>query len=177
MDNTFMIAGGLILGSLLGLSWFAGSDAPFVTTAQEKIKEVLVAAGVKKGKTFYELGSGDGRLVLEAAKLEAESYGVEQSWIRVWYSRMKAKNLKLSNAHFFHGDLFDRQYFPADIVFIYLLPKAIARLEEKLPQELKRGSIIITQTFHFKKIKPFKKITNKTKNDKIGGEFYLYRIC
>jgi SAM-dependent methyltransferase len=176
MDTTIIIAGGLILGSLLGLSWFAGTDAPYVATAKEKIINVLKAAGVKKGKTFYELGSGDGRLVLEAAKLEAESYGIEQSWIRVWYARLKARQLKLPNAHFYHGDLFDRQYFPADIVFIYLLPKAIAKLEDKLPAELKKGSIIITQTFHFKKLKPFKKVINKTKNDKIGGEFYLYKI-
>lgn len=176
MDQTIAIAGGLILGSLIGLSWFAGTDAPYVATFAEKIEPVLKAAGLKKGKTFYELGSGDGRLVLVAANMGAESYGIEQSWIRIWYSRFKAFKQKLPNAHFYHGNLFDRQYFPADIVFAYLLPKAIARLEEKLPKELKKGSIIITQTFHFKKLKPFKKINLKTKKDKIGGEFWLYKV-
>lgn len=176
MDNTIIIAGGLILGALIGLSWFAGTDAPFVATAQEKIRDILKTAGVKKGKTFYELGSGDGRLVLEAAKLEAESYGIEQSWLRVWYSRYLSKKHKLPNAHFYHGNLFDREYFPADIVFIYLLPPAVKRLEPKLQKELKKGSVVITQTFHFPSWKPFKKITNKTKNDKIGGEFFFYKV-
>jgi dihydroxyacetone kinase DhaKLM complex PTS-EIIA-like component DhaM len=62
MDQTIFIALALISLSLLGLSWFAGTDAPFVTTAQEKISDLLKSAGLKKGATFYELGSGDGRL-------------------------------------------------------------------------------------------------------------------
>lgn len=176
MDNTIAIAAGLVLGSLIGLSWFAGSDAPYVPTAREKILDLLKIAGVKKGKTFYELGSGDGRLVLEAAGLGADSYGIEQSWLRVFYSRFKASKALLPNAHFYHGNLFDRQYFPADVVFIYLLPPAVAKLENKLKKELKKNAVVITQAFHFKNWKPYKKITRKTKSDKIGGEFWLYRI-
>ncbi len=175
MENTLFIALFLIFGSLLGLSWFAGSDAPFISTASGKINEVLKSAGVKKGKTFYELGSGDGRVVLEAAKLGADSYGIEQSWIRVWYSRYQAWKQKLPNAHFYHGNLFDRAYFPADIVFIYLLPQGINRLEEKLQKELKKNSVVILQSFPFANWKEFKKLERKTKDDKIGGEFYFYR--
>lgn len=176
LDQTIIIAFGLILGSLLGLSWFAGTDAPFVATAQEKISDILKSADLKKGTTFYELGSGDGRLVLEAARLGAESYGVEQSWLRVWYSRYQAWKQKLPNAHFFHGNLFDRAYFPADVVFIYLLPQGVAKLENKLKTELKKNSVVITQAFHFQNWKPYKKITRKTKADKIGGEFWLYKV-
>lgn len=156
----------LIILSLFGLSWFAGSDAPFVPTTVENLKNILKAAGLKKGKKFYELGSGDGRVVIEAAKLGAESYGIEQSWIRVWYSRYKARQLKLKNALFFHGDIFSRHYYPADIIYIYLLPKGVAKLKEKLKTELKKGSIIITQKYHFKDWKPYKK----------QGDFNLYRL-
>ncbi len=176
MDQTIFIALALISISLLGLSWFAGTDAPFVTTAQEKISDILKSAGLKKGATFYELGSGDGRLVIEAANMGAESYGVEQSWLRVWYSRYQAWRQKLPNAHFFHGNLFDRAYFPADMVFIYLLPQGVNKLEIKLKNELKKNSIVITQAFHFQNWKPYKKILRKTKNDKIGGEFWLYKV-
>lgn len=176
MDQSIAIASGLILGSLVGLSWFAGTDAPYVPTAQEKIADLLKTAGVKKGSTFYELGSGDGRLVLEAARLGAESYGVEQSWLRVWYSRYHAWKQKLGNAHFFHGNLFDRAYFPADVVFIYLLPKGVSKLEGKLKAELKKNTVVITQAFHFKNWKPYKKLIRKTKDDKIGGEFWLYKV-
>jgi SAM-dependent methyltransferase len=175
METSLILSLGLIAGSLIGLSWMAGTDAPYIPTAQEKITEILKTAGVKKGKTFYELGSGDGRLVLHSAMLGAESYGIEQSWLRIWYSRYLARKKGLKNAHFYHGNLFDRQYFPADIIFIYLLPKAVARLEQSLPKELKKGSVIITQSFHFSKWLPYKKMSLKTKNDKIGGEFWFYR--
>lgn len=180
MDVILILTAGILLGCMIGLSWFAGSDAPFIPTRIEIIRKALKLAGVKKGKRFYELGSGDGRVVLEAAKMGAESFGIEQSWLRVWYSRYKALRFGLKNAHFFHGSLFDRQYFPADIVYIYLLPKGIEKLEEKLKKELEKGSIIITQTYHFKTIKPFKKLSlesEKTKRWDIkgSGNFWLYR--
>lgn len=150
---------------ILGLSWFAGSDAPFVATRMEQIKQVLEAAGLKKGKLFYELGSGDGRVVYQAAKLQADAIGIEQSYLRVWYSRYQAKKQRLKTAVFYHGDIFKRQYFPADVIYIFLLQKAIDRLEVKLQKELKPGATVITQRYHFKNWQPFKQI----------GEFNLYR--
>ena len=88
MDSLLIITLGILAGCLLGLSWFAGSDAPFVATKMDLIKKVLQAAGVKKGlpagrqaKVFYELGSGDGRVVLE--------FGIK--------SRVKGLSLSLDN--------------------------------------------------------------------------------
>src|SRR5687767_8294820 len=98
MDFYIAASLGVLVGCFLGLSWFAGSDAPYVPTAAEKIRKVLEAAGVKKGRIFYELGSGDGRVVIQAAHLAAESFGIEQSWLRVWYSRYTAWKSKLKNA-------------------------------------------------------------------------------
>lgn len=169
MDITLLISGGILLGCLIGLSWFAGSDAPFIPTKMDQIRQVLKLAGVKKGKRFYELGSGDGRVVLEAAKLGAESFGIEQSWLRVLYSRYKqslslrdksASHSSSGNTKFYHGNIFKRSYEDADIVYIYLLPKGVKKLEEKLRKELKKGSTVITQTYHFPKWRPFKKLDN-----------------
>lgn len=165
MDVTLIIAGGVLLGCLIGLSWFAGSDAPYVPTKMGAIRKILKLAGVKKGKKLYELGSGDGRVVIEAAKLKALSFGIEQSWIRVIYSKYIAAKLKLQNAKFYHGNIFKRSYGDADIIYIYLLHKGVKKLEEKLKKELTKGSVIITQTYHFPKWKPFKK----------EGHFWLYR--
>lgn len=142
---------------LFGLSWFAGTDAPFVPSDKNKIKKIFKKINLKN-KIFYELGSGDGRVVLEAAKSGARSFGVEQSWLRVWYSRFTAKKQGIKEAYFFHGNIFDRAYFPADVVYIYMLSEAVARLEKKLKKELKKGSIIITQRYHFKSWKPEKTI-------------------
>lgn len=150
----------------LALSWLAGTDAPFVPTKMKNINKVLKLAGVRKGKKFYELGSGDGRVVYEAARLGADATGIEQSWLRVWYSIFKAKGLNLPNAKFLHGNIFKKNYSDANIIYIYLLTKGVKKLEEKLPKELKKKTVIVTQTYHFQKLKPFRKL----------GEFNFYRI-
>lgn len=165
MDITLIISAGILLGCIISLSWFAGSDAPYIPTKKERIRKILKLAGLKKGKRFYELGSGDGRVVIAAAKLGAQSIGVEQSWIRVLYSKYQAVKLNLKNAKFYHGDIFKRSYKDADIVYIYLLHKGVKRLEEKLRKELEKGSIIITQTYHFPNWKPYEK----------AEEFWLYK--
>lgn len=158
--DVIIVSSLLLVLCAIGLSWFAGSDAPYVPTKLNNLNTILKKAGVRKGKIFYELGSGDGRVVLAAAKLGAMSYGIEQSWIRVWMSRYKAHQLHLRNSNFFHGNIFSRHYYPANIVYIYLLQPAIDRLETKLKSELKKGSVLITQTYHFKHLKPFAKIGN-----------------
>lgn len=165
MEPSVLFALFILILSFLGLSWFAGSDAPFVPTKRELIGDVLKKAGVKRDKIFYELGSGDGRVVLAAAKMGAEAYGVEQSWLRVWYSRYLAKTQKLKNAFFYHGSIYDRSYFPADYVYIYMLQDSVDALEGKLKKELKKGAVVITQRYHFKHWTPYNKL----------GDFYYYK--
>lgn len=168
MDIALIISLGILIGCFFGLSWFAGSDAPFVPTKMDKIRKILKLAGVKKGKKFYELGSGDGRVVIEAAKLGAHAFGIEQSWIRVLYSRWIAGRQNPPKGffcQFFHGDLFKKSCADADIVYIYLLPKGVKKLENKLLKELKKGSVVITQTYHFPNWKPIRKI----------ADFWLYK--
>ncbi len=165
MDTTLIISGGVLLGCLIALSWFAGSDAPYVPTKMDNIRKILKLASVKKGKKFYELGSGDGRVVIEAAKLKAQAIGIEQSWIRVIYSKYTAAKLNLPNAKFYHGNIFSKKYQDGDVIYIYLLHKGVRKLEEKLRKELKKGAVVITQTYHFPNWKPYQKIDN----------FYFYR--
>lgn len=177
MDNLLILVLGILAGSGLALSWFAGSDAPYVPTKMNLILKVLQAAGIKKGKVFYELGSGDGRVVIEAAKLGAKSNGIEQSWMRVWYSRYKSRMEGTNKlTHFCHGDIFERNYYPADIVYIYMLQKAVDKLEVQLKRELNKGAVVITQTYHFKNWKPFKKMGERNMDYRVGGDFYLYRV-
>ena len=129
MDITLIISGGILIGCFIALSWFAGTDAPYVPTKMENIRKILKFAGAKKGKKFYELGSGDGRVVFAAAKLGADAVGIEQSWIRVLYSRWKsASHFRCGNVKFIHGNIFAKNYTDADIVYIYLLSKGVKKL-------------------------------------------------
>ncbi len=183
MDLLLIISFGILLGCFLGISWFAGSDAPYVPTKRIRIKKILEEIKLKRNDVFYELGSGDGRVVLEAAKLGAKSIGIEQSLLRVWYSRFFAWKYGLKKATFIHGDIFKMKYSPARVVFIFLLPQGINKLEQKLRSELKAGTIVVTQTFHFSKWKPYKKIFHKQKgvrNTRLGpkkfeGDFWVYK--
>lgn len=165
MDLSLILTLVLLSLCLLGLSWFAGSDAPYLPT-KKNIIPVLKAAGCKKGKVFYELGSGDGRIVIEAAKLGVVSFGIEQSLLRIWYSKYKAWKGNIKNVKFLHGNIFKFDLSVADIVYIYLLPKGVDKLEAKLRKELKKNTVLITQTYHFKNIKPYKKLS----------EFWLYKM-
>lgn len=166
MDSTLVITLGVLLGCFLALSWFAGTDAPYVPTKMDQIRDILKLAGVKMGKKFYELGSGDGRVVLEGAKLGADSFGIEQSLLRVLYSKYQAKKHNLLRVHFIHGNIFSHNFSNADVIYVYLLSKGVAKLEDKLNQELKPGAKVITQTYHFKNWKPYRKI----------GNFWLYKV-
>lgn len=160
MDITLIISGGTLLGCMIALSWFAGSDAPYVPTKIDNIRKILKLAGVKKGKRFYELGSGDGRVVIAAAKLKANAIGIEQSWLRIIYSKFRARQHHLKNSKFYHGNIFARNYSDADILYIYLLQKGVKKLEGKLKKELKKGTVVITQTYHFPNWRAFKKVDN-----------------
>lgn len=184
METTLIISGGILLGCLLALSWFAGSDAPYVPTKLIRIRKALKSAELKKGQTFWELGSGDGRVVMEATKMGAKAIGVEQSLIRVLWSRFMAKKFPSSKRpKFIHGDIFKTDFSNADVVFIFLLPKGVDKLETKLKNNLKKGTKVITQTFHFKSWKPYKKILVSDKNipntllgeNKYEGDFRIYQ--
>jgi SAM-dependent methyltransferase len=168
-DFLLIFFSGILIGGLISISWFRGSDAPYVPTKSIRIKKIIELVKLKRGEVFYELGSGDGRVVMEAAKLGANAVGIEQSLIRVLLSRWKARNLP--NAHFIHGDIFhllsDRkqnEIRDANVIFIFLLPKGVGKLEPLLKKNLKKGTRIITQTFHFKTLKPYKKILISDKN-------------
>lgn len=181
--EVLVVTGGILLGCLIALSWFAGTDAPYVATKNERIRKILKLAGVKKGVEFWELGSGDGRVVLEATKMGAKAFGIEQSWIRVLLAREKAKKQNLENVKFIHGNIFKKDFSNADIVFIFLLPKGVLKLESILKKDLKKGSIVITQTFHFKNWKPIKKVLITDKNSPntplgrnvVEGDFWIYK--
>jgi precorrin-6B methylase 2 len=184
IDAVFFIVSAIILICLIALSWFAGTDAPYVPTKNIRIKKILKEVKLKKGQTFYELGSGDGRVVLEAARLGVTAFGIEQSLLRVFYSKWQAHQLNLDNAHFIHGDIFKKDFSTADIIFIFLLPGGIQKLEPILKKNLKKGSLVITQTFHFKNWQPLKKVLIKDSSvpntplgkNMVEGDFWIYQV-
>ena len=140
----------IIIGILL-LLFFSPSTvraafmgAPFVPTPGYIIRKGLKAAGLQAGETLYDLGSGTGKVLVIAEKeFGAKPVGFEYSTPLFFLSKINlflrgAKNSKVLRKNFFDADL-----SKADVIFMFLTPKAFKKLEDKFRRELKPGVRVI----------------------------------
>src|ERR1039457_2932753 len=135
--------------------------APYYPTPETIVEKMLTLGGLKAGEKMYDLGSGDGRIVIVAAqKFHAEAVGVELD----------------KNAHIVNGDLLKQNYSSADLVTVYLLPDAVNnKVQPLLDRQLKKGARIVAKDFDFRNWTP-----EKVENIADDGEgrshtLYLYR--
>ena len=129
--------------------------APFVPLEPEIVEHVMMHAHIKPGDIFYDLGSGDGRIVTAAALRGAYAYGIEIDKLRVLYSKLWLFFLRLNNqAKIIHQDLFTVDLSNADIVCLFLLQNTNEKLQGKLEKELKKGTRVISVAFTFPGWKP-----------------------
>lgn len=131
--------------------------APYVGTKRIRIERMLRLAGLKSEDRAIDLGSGDGRIVIAAAKQGiAISMGIERHPGLVWKSRLWAWVQGVRNARFDQGDLWKTDLSQVDVVFLYQLPKIMIGLEKKLFEELPSGARIISACFQFTDHAPFR---------------------
>jgi len=125
--------------------------APYYPTPATIVDKMLQLAGVKAGEKVYDLGSGDGRIVIMAArKYKANAYGVELDESLVRQSTARIKTLGLApTAHIIQGDLLEQDYTSADVLTIYLLPVAIEKVTPILEKQLKKGARVVAHDFEF----------------------------
>ncbi len=131
-------------------------DAPFVRTPDYVIAEILAKAGVGKDDILYDLGSGDGRIVIEAARQTGcRAVGIEIDDDLVDDSRRNAVRAGVSDrVRFVVSDIFKEDFSEASVVTIYMSGDVNRRLRPKLLRELKPGSRIATYTFDMGDWKP-----------------------
>lgn len=125
--------------------------APWIPTRLKKVKKMLLMADVKPGETIYDLGCGDGRVIIMAArKFKAKAIGVEIDPLRFLWCQFLITVLGLrKRVKVLYGDLFHKDLQKADVVFCYLLQSTNNRLEEKLIEELSPDTRIVSNTFQF----------------------------
>src|SRR3954465_7039590 len=101
--------------------------APYYPTPETIVEKMLQLGGLKAGEKMYDLGSGDGRIVIVAAqKFHAEAVGIELDKDLAKQSTARILKLGLDkNAHIVNGDLLKQNYSSADLVTVYLLPESI----------------------------------------------------
>ena len=122
---------------------------PYVPTPMLVVERMLEMAGVGRDDIVYDLGSGDGRLVIEAAKRHgARGVGVERDAALVLRSREAAVAAQLADrVRFVQGDIFETDLRQATVVTLYLLPAMLLQLAPKLRAELPAGARIVSHDF------------------------------
>ncbi|MDP2497777.1 MAG: class I SAM-dependent methyltransferase [Candidatus Palauibacterales bacterium] len=126
-----------------------GADYPFVPTPPEVVAEMLEMADVSGRDTVYDLGSGDGRIVVTAAsRYGAAGLGVELDSSLVAEARQRAAGEGVGDrVRMVRGDLFEVDLAPATVVTLYLLPRTMAKLEAMLFRQLRPGARIVAHDF------------------------------
>jgi ribosomal protein L11 methylase PrmA len=124
-------------------------DVIFVPTPAEVAKGMLELAKVTKSDVVYDLGCGDGQLVVAAARdFGARSVGIDIDPVRVKEARENvAKNNVGDRASIVQGDLFEADIKDATVVTLYLLPRLNEKLKPKLWRDLKVGTRIVSNSF------------------------------
>ena len=125
--------------------------APYYPTPMKVVDKMLELGALKAGETMYDLGSGDGRIVIRAAeKYKAKSIGVEYDASLAKQSQGRIKTLGLTNlASIIQGDLLLQNYENADLITVYLLPVGNNLVTPILEKQLKKGARIVAHDFQF----------------------------
>lgn len=153
--------------------------APFVATPTPVVRQMLTLAELKPGERLYDLGSGDGRTVIMAAKdFGAESVGVElrEDLVKRALSNIQELGLE-EKVQIFQNDIFRVDLSQADVVFLYLTTSANEKVKPKLETELKPGARIVSHDYEIIGWKP-SKVDNFCENPRLGypsHTLYVYK--
>jgi SAM-dependent methyltransferase len=138
-------------------------DVPYVPTPDNVVKAMLDLAQLKKGEKMYDLGSGDGRIVIAAARdFGAKGTGVDINPKLVAESRENAKKAGVEDrANFLVGDLFKMNFADADVVTMYLLPSINLQLRPQLFEQLRPGVRVVSHAFDMGDWRPDETVVTK----------------
>lgn len=136
--------------------------APWLPTSRKKIIKMLELADLKPNECLYDLGCGDGRVIVIAArKFGAKAVGIEVDPFRFLWCQFLITALGLrKKVKVIFGDIFKQKYPNADLLFCYLLQSTNDKLEAKLIEELPAETRILSNTFMFSSL-PIKKMDAK----------------
>ena len=153
--------------------------APFVATPTPVVRQMLILADLKPGEVLYDLGSGDGRAVIMAAKdFGAESVGVELRDDLAKRALDSIQKLDLNEkTRIIQKDIFNVNLSAANVVFLYLTTSANEKIKPKLEAELKPGTRVVSHDYEILGWKPLK-VDNFCENPKLGypsHTLYVYR--
>ncbi len=150
--------------------------APDFPSPQEVVERMLQLARVQPGELVYDLGSGEGRIVITAARtFKARAVGIELSpdLCREATSRVKVLGLE-NRVKIIHANMLKVDLRPADVVTIYLLTSANEMLKPNLERDLRPGARVVSHDFEIRGWKP--KTVEQVEAEGRPRSIYLYEI-
>ena len=153
--------------------------APYVPSPPQVIRQMLILAQLKPREVFFDLGAGDGRAVIMAAKdFGARAVGVElrEDLVKKALSTVYETGLQ-DRVTIVNGDMFNVDLTSADVVFLYLTTSANEKVKAKLETELKSGVRVVSHDYEIVGWKPVK-VENFCENQTLGypsHTIYLYK--
>jgi SAM-dependent methyltransferase len=173
MDTVTLALGAALLLTvtyLVFVAWSYAFGAPWVPTRRAIVHEMLAMAQVGPGDIVYDLGSGDGRVLIAAARqFGARAVGIEIDPLRYLWTQGAIAVLGLrGRVQVRYGDFFQQDLRPADVVTCYLVQRTNDRLMRKLERELRPGTRVVSNTYIFAEWTPARYDAR--------ANLYLYRI-
>ena len=151
------------------------ADVVYVSTPHDVVAKMLEIANVTKDDVVYDLGCGDGRIVVTAAKrhgCRAVGYDIEKD--RVEQALLNVKKAGVENlVSIQQKDIFSLDLRPANVIAIYLLSQLNVKLIPQL-ERLKPGSRIVSHEFGMEGVKPDKVVTLRSNEDNVDHTIYLW---
>jgi len=178
----------LLMTALLAASAFAQDakpkrdpDVPYVPTTERAVEEMLKLAAVKSSDILYDLGCGDGRIVVTAAKkYGTHGVGIDINPVRIAEAKANAKKEGVEHlVRFEEQDLFEAKIGDATVVTLFLLPSVNMKLRPKLMADLKPGTRVVSNTFDMGDWKAEKETALDDQDDEdtyLSHKFFLWTI-
>ena len=155
-------------------------EVPYVPTTEKAVQAMLKLAEVKPSDIVYDLGCGDGRIVIAAAKeYGAHGVGIDINPERIQEAEANAKKAGVEKlVRFEDNDLFDADIHQATVVTLFLLSSVNLKLRPKLLRDLEPGTRIVSNTFDMDDWKPDKEMTldDSGSNSFLSKKFFLWIV-
>ena len=158
---------------MISLIYSTMMGSPYVPIKRRKIKEILKQTGLKKNQKFIDIGCGDGRVVEEAVlSFNAQGFGIDINPVILLKAKLRAKIKKIKNIEYKKQNIFDTDFSDYNMIYLFLMPKFIEKLSNKLEKSLQNGSTIVSHGF---KIESLSKYLKKKVYD-ISFPTYIYHL-
>lgn len=137
------------------------TKTPFYPSSEKELEKAIIQSKIrlKNEINFIDIGSGDGRIALWGARKGWRSVGIEYNPFLSILSRFK-NIFQKQKATFFNKNFYNHTYNKYNLVYMYIFPKYMDKIEKKLFRELPKGCIIISKVFEFTNKKPMLKLNN-----------------